>query len=139
MASPTQVKTYLAHWFQLGKKLVWQNGQEKLLPQSIIQGESYAPEFEACWQKVMSVEGENCYLEGSTETIAELLSASWDIDNCVRCSMPVPILEATATAQSLDCVCSDLDNWPNFELPAPRSPINSSDRLNSIRNRLNSK
>ncbi|MEY2833558.1 MAG: hypothetical protein RLZZ574_2817, partial [Cyanobacteriota bacterium] len=36
MASATEVKTYLAHWFQLGKKLAWRNGEAELLPQKVI-------------------------------------------------------------------------------------------------------
>ena len=136
MASTTQVKNYLAHWFQLGKKLIWCNGREELLPPTIIRGSGFSPEFEACWQKIMQVEGKDCYLVGSRETIADLLSSSWEISSCSRCSMPVPILDSGT--QSLDCVCSDLDNWPNSELPAPRSPVNSAAKLNSINERLKS-
>ncbi len=137
MASATQVKTYLAHWFQLGKKLIWLNGEAELLPQPVIRGERFSAQFEDCWQKVMSVDGKNCYLEGSSETIEDLLSPNWDINNCARCNMPVPIIEIGT--QSLDCVCSDLQNWPNTELPAPRSPVNNSVQLNSIRSRLDAK
>ncbi|MCC0175605.1 hypothetical protein I4641_01240 [Waterburya agarophytonicola K14] len=133
MASATQVRTYLAHWFQLGKKLVWHN-QESLLPQPVIQSDRFSPQFEACWQKIMSVEGKNCYLEGSRETIAELLSSEWDIDGCARCNMPIAIVESGI--ESLDCLCRDLDNWPNNELPTPRSPINNQTQLNKIRARL---
>ena len=137
MASATQVRIYLAHWFQLGKKLIWLNGEAELLPQPVIRGEEFSPQFEDCWQKVMSVDGKNCYLEGSSETIKDLLSSNWDINNCARCNMPVPIVELGT--QSLDCVCSDLQNWPNTELPAPRSPVNNSVQLNSIRSRLDFK
>lgn len=137
MASAIQVKAYLAHWFQLGKKLVWLNGKEELLPQSVIAGENFSKEFEACWQKIMSVEGKNCYLEGSNETICDLLDSTWNMDNCARCNMPVPTLELGI--KSLDCVCSDLTNWPNLELPLPRTPINNLASLSNIKNRLDSK
>ena len=137
MASTTQVKIYLAHWFQLGKKLVWRNGAETFLPQPIIQGDRFSDRFEECWQKIMSVGGRDCYLEGSNESIEHLLSASWDIDTCARCDMPVAIVESGI--QSLDCLCSDLDNWPNNELPAPRSPLNNQVQLNKIRTRLSEK
>lgn len=137
MASVTEVKTYLAHWFQLGKKLIWCNGQEELLPAKIIQGDRFAPEFESCWEKIMSVGGRDCYLVGSEATIQELLSSAWTIDSCARCAMPVPIVESGTP--SLDCVCSDLDNWPNSELPAPRSPIDSRVQLNNINARLKTK
>ena len=136
MASTAQVKTYLAHWFQLGKKLIWLNGREELLPATVIKGSGFSPEFEDCWQKIMSVGGKDCYLLGSNETVADLLSATWDINGCARCNMPIPILESGT--QPLECICSDLDNWPNFELPSPRSPVDSSAKLNSIKERLNS-
>lgn len=134
MASATEVKTYLAHWFQLGKKLIWRNGKEELLPGKVLQGERFSPEFESCWEKIMSVGGRDCYLAGSEATIQELLSSAWTIDRCSRCAMPVPMVESGI--QSLDCACSDLDNWPNSELPAPHSPVDSRLRLNDISARL---
>lgn len=137
MASATEVKTYLAHWFQLGKKLVWRNGEAELLPQKIIQGDRFASEFEACWAKIMEVDGRDCYLAGESTTIQELLTSAWRINSCARCAMPVPMVEAGT--QSLDCACSDLDNWPNTELPAPRAPISSQTELGNIRDRLNTK
>ena len=137
MASATEVKSYLAHWFQLGKKLVWRNGEAELLPQKVVQGDRFTPEFEACWQRIMEVDGRDCYLVGESATVQELLTSGWTIDRCARCTMPVPMVEAGV--QSLDCACSDLENWPNTELPAPRAPINSQVKLSSIRDRLNTK
>ncbi len=134
MASTTQVKEYLAHWFQLGKKLVWRNGEETLLPQPILQSDRFSPQFESCWQKIMSIGGKDCYLENSTESVEELLSSKWDINGCSQCNMPVAIVKSGI--QSLDCLCSDLDNWPNNELPAPRLPVNNKTQLNKIRARL---
>ncbi|MGF1590589.1 MAG: hypothetical protein ACFCU7_15385 [Pleurocapsa sp.] len=137
MASETQVKTYVAYWFQLGKKLVWNNGKAELLPEKVIQGDRFTSQFEDCWQKIMSVEGRDCYLVGSEATIQELLSSAWTIDQCARCAMPVPIVEVGT--QPLDCACSDLDNWPNTELPAPHSPVSSQAQLNNISERLKTK
>lgn len=137
MASVTQVRTYLAYWFQLGKKIIWRNGEATLLPQPIIQGDHFSPQFEECWQKIMTAAGQDCYLEGGNETIADLLSSSWDITACARCRMPIAMVESGI--QSLDCLCSDLDNWPNEELPQPRSPINSYVHLNQIKTRLQAK
>lgn len=137
MASATEVKTYLAYWFQLGKKLIWCNDEAELSPQPIIQGDLFSPEFEDCWQRIISVDGKDIYLEGCSETIEELLSPTWDISNCARCDMPVPIIEMGI--QPLDCVCSDLENWPNSELPAPRSPVNNRSQLNKIKTRLEAK
>lgn len=138
MASATEVKNYLAHWFQLGKKLVWRNGEAELLPQKVIQGDRFSAEFEECWQKIMSVNGQDCYLLGGETTIQQLLTPAWTIDQCARCAMPIPMVEVGNTP-SLDCVCNDLDNWPNTELPAPHSPINSKAKLNSISDRLKTK
>ena len=134
MASTTQVKTYLAHWFQLGKKLVWRNGEETLLPQPVIQSDRFSTQFEECWQKIASIGGKDCYLEGSNETIEDLLSSNWIISGCARCNMPIALIESGV--QSLDCICSDLDNWPNNELPQPRSPVNNRLQLDKIRARL---
>ena len=134
MASTTQVRTYLAYWFQLGKKLIWCNGKATLFPQPVIEGDRLSAQFEECWQKIVSVKGKDCYLEGCNETIADLLSSEWDINGCARCNMPVAIVESGI--QSLDCLCSDLDNWPNDELPKPRSPVNSRVQLNRIKTRL---
>ncbi|MEO0835081.1 MAG: hypothetical protein AAFY16_03620 [Cyanobacteria bacterium J06642_3] len=134
MASTAEVKIYLAHWFQLGKKLVWQNGESELLPEKVIEGDHFAPQFEECWQKIMSVDGRDCYLIGSEATIQELLSSSWSIDQCARCAMPVPIVEAGT--QPLSCACSDLENWPNVELPQPHSPVDSQAQLKNITQRL---
>lgn len=137
MASEQQVKTYLAYWFQLGKKLLWRNGQAELFPQSVIQGDRFSIEFENCWQKIIAINGQDCYLEGTDNTIAELLSPAWQITDCARCAMPVPMLDLGT--QSLECPCNDLDAWPNSELPQPRSPVNSSQRLQAIKERLNVK
>lgn len=137
MASTQQVKTYLAYWFQLGKHLQWDDGREKSLPQPIIQGNRYSQKFEDCWQQILVKEGKDCYLEGTDRTIYELLSSSWNIDSCSRCGMPVPIVEQAI--QPLNCPCNDLDNWPNQELPQPRSPVNSVAHLQGIRSRLNQK
>ena len=137
MATATEVKTYLAHWFQLGKKLIWGNKEAELLPTKIIEGDRFSTQFEECWQKIMSINGKDCYLEGSTTTIEELLSSAWSINNCAVCSMPVPIVNTGI--QPLGCVCSDLDNWPNSDLPAPRSPINNKTQLNKINARLKTK
>lgn len=134
MAAEQDVKKYLAYWFQLGKKVFLYNKKE-VLPQSVIQGDRYSAEFEQCWQQVLEADSRECYLEGTDQTIQELLSSSWDINSCARCNMPIAI--KTMGVQPLDCPCSDLNNWPNTELPAPRSPIDSSARLNNIRNRLN--
>lgn len=134
MASAQEVKKYLAHWFELGKKVKLRNGGEEILPKKVVEGDRYSQEFENCWQRLTAPRSGDCYLEGTNQTIDELLSSDWEINACARCNLPVPLM--TSGIQPLDCTCSDLDNWPNTELPAPREPINSSTQLSKIRQRL---
>ena len=134
MASEHEVRKYLAYWFQLGKKVWIRNGLESLLPQPVIQGDRYSQAFEDCWQRIISPESGNCYLEGTEETVAELLTPVWNVSPCARCSMPVPV--RNLGMPPLACPCNDLSSWPNTELPAPRSPINSQTQLADIRDRL---
>lgn len=134
MASEQQVKRYLAYWFQLGKKVMIRNGDAAVLPPSVVAGDRYSDEFEAVWQQIISPESGDCYLEGTQQTIAELLSPRWEIEPCVRCDMPVPLIKIGLPPEL--CPCNDLPSWPNTEIPKPREPISSQDRLKQIRDRL---
>ncbi len=133
MATKEEVKRYLAYWFQLGKKVVIGNEVTQLLPQKIFQRDRYSQEFEDCWQKILSSSGD-CYLDGTQETIAELLTPEWDMVDCSRCSMPIPLRNLGMPPVS--CPCVNLPGWPNTELPGPRCPINNQEQLRAIRNRL---
>lgn len=135
MASPAQVKQYLTYWFQLGKKLVVPQAQLKVLPQPVIQGDRYSSEFESYWERIISGEWKNCYLEGTVQTIEQLLLPSWEISACARCSMPVPML-SLGVRDIADCPCFDLPFWPDNELPLPRAPIDTQSQLSLIRDRL---
>ena len=137
MASPEKVKRYLAYWFQLGKKLVINDSQEITMSDSVVKGDRYSEEFEACWQDIIDREGKNYYLEGTEPSLQKLLSSQWQIRSCARCSMPIPKQELGS--QTLDCPCVDLPSWPNFELPLPRAPIDSNSRIGNIASRLTSK
>jgi hypothetical protein len=134
MASEQQVKRYLAYWFQLGKKVVIRNGQSSVLPQPVISGDRYSEQFEQVWQQLLSPDSGDCYLEGTQETIGDLLTPKWDISPCSRCEMPVPLINVGMPPEL--CPCNDLPTWPNTELPAPRDPVNSTGRLQTIRDRL---
>ncbi|WP_016952276.1 hypothetical protein [Anabaena sp. PCC 7108] len=134
MANEQEVKQYIAHWFQLGKKVIVGNGNHSFLPSPVLKGDRYSPEFEACWQSILSLEISDCYLEGTHETIAELLTPAWEMLPCSRCTMPVPI--KTVGMPALFCPCNSLPNWPNTELPAPHGPINSQEHLIVICDRL---
>ena len=137
MATKHEVRRYLAYWFQLGKKVITGNGAASLLPQPVIEGDRYSEEFEKCWQQILSPETGDCYLEGTHETIAELLTPAWDMLPCSRCEMPVPM--RNMGMPELACPCNDLSTWPNTELPAPRDPVNNQEQLMAIRDRLENK
>lgn len=132
MASPDQVKQYLAYWFQLGKRLNLEQDRSVLPP--VFTENHYSPAFEACWQQVLQVGGRDCYLDGTTQSLEELFSPRWDISDCARCSMPVPILNLGVWTTA--CPCFDLPTWPNTDLPQPRSAIDNHTQLSKIRERL---
>ncbi len=134
MASEYQVRKYIAYWFQLGKKVLIGNGSEALLPKPVMTGDRYSQEFEECWQKIISPDSGDCYLEGTKETIGELLTPAWEISPCARCAMPVPLRASGMPAEC--CPCNDLAHWPNTEIPQPRSPVSSQLQLSGIRDRL---
>ncbi|MEG4989594.1 hypothetical protein QUB08_28200 [Microcoleus sp. BR0-C5] len=134
MASDREVRKYIAYWFQLGKKVLIRNGSEALLPKSVNAGDRYSQEFEECWQKIISRDSGDCYLEGTNETIAQLLTPAWEISPCARCAMPV-VFKKTGMPPEF-CPCNDLPNWPDTEMPQPRSPVSSQSQLSGIRDRL---
>lgn len=137
MASSQEIKNYLASWFQLGKKLVFNDSQKISMSDSVVKGDRYSTEFEACWREILAREGKNYYLEGTEPSLHELFSSKWQIRSCARCNMPIPKQELGV--QTLSCPCVDFASWPNFELPSPRAPINSNSRMNNIASRLRAK
>ncbi len=134
MASQHQVKQYLAYWFQLGKKVLIRNGAESRLPQPVIQADRYSHEFEDCWKEILSPESGECYLEGTEQTICQLLSSEWEIESCARCSLSVPVKVFGMPATC--CPCFDLPTWPNLDAPLPRLPVSTRLYLLNICNRL---
>lgn len=134
MASPDQVKQYLAHWFQLGKKVFIRNGEDYRLPQPVIIRERYSQAFEDCWTEILSPESGECYLEGTNQTIEDLLCSQWEIESCVRCSLLVPV--KVAGIPPTCCPCFDLPTWPNLEAPLPRLPVSTRLYLLNICKRL---
>ena len=134
MASEQQVRQYLAYWFQLGKGVSTDHGQKVLQIKSVIAGDRYSDEFESAWKRIRSSESGDCYLEGTAQTIDELLSDRWEINPCARCMMPIP--QRVVGMPPSECPCFDLDNWPDSELPQPRSPISNQVQLLKIRDRL---
>jgi hypothetical protein len=134
MANKQNVKKYLAHWFQLGKKVIVGHSNRSFLPNPVLQGDRYSLEFEECWQEILALKTSDCYLEGTKETIAQLLTPAWELLPCGRCSMPVPV--KSMGLPSIFCPCYYLSNWPNNELPPPRPPVNTQEQLTVIRDRL---
>ena len=130
----SNIKHYLAHWFQLGKKVYSSRNQQLLFPNSVIEQGKYSKEFEDCWRYILSPDSGDCYLEGTEQTIAELLSSQWEIVSCALCEMPIPV--RIAGQGSIICPCNDLPNWPNLELPTPRSPVDNAEHLSQIHQRL---
>ncbi len=133
MASNEQVKRYLAHWFQLGKCVICPKRQETIRPQEIFRGHCYSAEFEKCWEKILHTDAD-CYLEGTEQTIQQLLSPAWEIIECPRCDLPIPM--TVAGVSSPVCTCFDLSGWPNDELPSPRVPANTTTHLHRLRQRF---
>lgn len=134
MADSQEVKKYLAYWFQLGKKIVIPSLNTSLLPSRVINGDRYSVEFEECWRLVSDINTGDCYLEGTIQSIQELLSPKWEIKSCARCDMPIPMIQLGR--QPSECVCSDVENWPNNDLPKPREPINNQQKLDEIKKSL---
>ncbi len=134
MASQAEVREYLAHWFQLGKPIVLAEDRGVCLPSPIFQGSEYSRSFEDCWRRIMTTSGQDCYLDGTTESIAEMLSPGWDVTACARCAMPIAI-PAAGTMTHL-CPCNDLPTWPNTEVPMPRTAVNNQDQLKALQQRL---
>ncbi|PSN17610.1 hypothetical protein C7271_16820 [filamentous cyanobacterium CCP5] len=136
MASPQQVREYLAHWFQLGKPIVFGHDNSERLPTPIFNQGRYSQAFESCWQQVLDRCGEGCYVKGTTVTVAMMLTASWEIGQCPRC--PMPIVMPTMGIKNDLCPCHDIPTWPNSELPAPRLGVDDGAHLANLQTRLRS-
>lgn len=134
MASEEQVKFYLAYWFQLGKRVVLSSEGVAVIPQPVFTFNKYSATFENYWKQLIAPENRDSYLEGTMETIDELLSSQWDISPCARCNMPVAIMDLGIGLG--DCPCHDLMGWPNQELPTPRSAIDPRKHIKEIQERI---
>ena len=134
MATKHKVKDYLAYWLQTGKRLFYPAMPDGHKFTSIIQGDRYSREFEECWEHICDPSSGEVHLEGMIQTIQELLSPEWEIMSCSRCEMPIPMV--VLGANDSICPCNDIELWPNLEVPQPRSPIDSNQRLLAIQSRL---
>lgn len=134
MASREHVRAYLAYWFQLGKPVVFDREDTCCLPSPIFTHGGYSQPFEQCWQHIEATGGEGCHLMGTDQTLAELLSAKWDIGDCARCDLPIPLPIGVSDRRA--CPCNDMPQWPNHDVPQPRGAVSTPDRLTGIRDRL---
>lgn len=133
MANATEVKEYLGYWFQLGKGVVFPKSQVIVLPEPIFTQQYFSAAFEACWQRILT-SPEDCYLEGTEQSLQDLLTPEWEIISCARCALPIPT--SRSHIPSCLCPCVDLESWPNSELPQPRLPLNRVLSLRKIHSRL---
>ncbi len=134
MASEAQVRDFLAHWFQLGKPVVLPGDRGDYLPCPVFSQGGYSQDFENCWDQIMVTQGKDCYLKGTIQTIAAMLSPAWDVKDCARCTMPVSI--PTLGLSSFPCPCHDLLTWPNQDIPVPRGAVDDQRQLSQVRQRL---
>lgn len=117
MASTQQLQQYLAAWFQLGKAVTIGRTGDHICPRPVFRQGQYSPEFLRCWHKLESLGLQDCYLDGTVITLEELNSSVWEINACARCLMP--IAQPIGPINRPECPCTDLPNWPNFDLPIP--------------------
>lgn len=95
---------------------------------------TYSTAFEDCWSQMQSNGLAQCHLEGTGESLAELLSEQWDLTGCARCGMPVA--QKVVGVTDVTCPCTDLPTWPNTELPQPRGEQNWRSQLQNINQRV---
>lgn len=134
MATQDQVREFLAHWFQLGKPVVLAEDRGECLPAPVYYKGGYSQSFEDCWHRIMVTSGRDCYLKGTSQSIATMLTPGWDIAACARCAMPVAI--PTLGTTTLPCPCNDLYSWPNLDVPTPRRAVDDDHHLSDIQSRL---
>lgn len=134
MAAAETVRAYLACWFQLNKGMVHHPSGQRWCPQPVLAGEMYSPAFEATWEAMTTAGREACYLEGTPQTLADLLSPAWEVTACGRCQMPVPM--PIGRRVGVACPCADLPLWPQFDLPQPHAPVQTDLHLARIQRKL---
>ncbi len=135
MALRSHVKTYLAYWFQLGRGLRMPPDDRLVKFRTILADGHYSREFEAIWQQLTDPWiASHSYLDGTEQTISQLLEPSWEINDCARCGLPIPMQDRGLPC--LSCPCSDLEDIPDIESLPPREPIDSQVILKQLCRRL---
>ena len=132
MATTTEVKDYIAQWMQLGKKIILND--RPIGTTEVLHHDHYSAEFEQMWAQAAAAPSK-AYLDGTDQSIANLLDPKWDMSNCVRCGMLAPCIEV-GPRETAVCPCADLELWPDLETVTPRSPVSSDVRLHQIHDRI---
>ncbi|NKB18516.1 MAG: hypothetical protein HC770_11595 [Pseudanabaena sp. CRU_2_10] len=118
----------------MGKKVFIQSQNKLVGVKCVVRGESYTNEFEQLWAEISDPRSGDVYLDGTDESIQELLSPKWEVVSCARCEMPIPIGMGPQAAQI--CPCNNFGCYPNLEAIAPREPVITAKHLSSIMSRL---
>ena len=138
MASRTLVKNYIAQWMQMGKSISLSTQGKQVSIYKIINGEEYSSLFNKLWDEISTTKADEAYLDGTDQTIDDLLSDRWEIIGCARCSLLVPSLDLGPRVP-VCCPCDDLPTHPNLDLVAPHVPVKLSTAINELCDRLISK
>lgn len=138
MASRTLVKTYLAQWMQMGKSVHLVQQNKEIFIHKIIQGEKYSSGFNQLWLEISTTKAQEAYLNGTDQTISDLLSNRWEIIPCARCNLLLPCLDMGAR-KPISCPCDDLIGHPNLDSIAPHPPIKTLNHLDNLCDRLTQK
>jgi hypothetical protein len=135
MASRTLVKNYVAQWMQMGKPVSLSTQGEQVRLYKILQGEKYSPSFNQLWDEISTTKAQEAYLNGTNQTISDLLSNKWEIIACARCNLLVPSIDI-GPRTPVCCPCDDLPNHPNLELVSPHVPVTLASHLDDLCDRL---
>jgi hypothetical protein len=139
MASHNQVKKYLAYWLQLGQGVRMSDPTTRastiVKPASVLADGAYSNDFESLWAQVQQPKiAQDSHLWGTEQTIGELLTPLWEINDCARCGLPIPMRVAGLPANT--CPCSDVEQTPDLTICPPREPISTEQTLYRLHERL---
>jgi hypothetical protein len=135
MSNYDAVKQYFAQWLQMGKRVFVEKQNNFVAINRVIKGESYSDEFEHLWAEISDPGSGDVYLEGTNETVQELLGPKWETIGCARCDMLVPCLSAGPRDIPV-CPCHDLGCFPNLDSIPARAPVITNKYLSNIITRL---
>ncbi len=83
---------YVAHFISRGKVVVSNTNGKLIYKDRVYQNVGYAPEFNEFWLKLRSRQDfEQLYLEGDVYCFRQFLNGSFEVGECVRCDLQIPI------------------------------------------------